>query len=70
MLKLNILQSKLVPGDKDGVGGIYNFVTKRCLEVKIQKYLGHKLNWFNITWKYPLYFARRQFNRILLYCDY
>ena len=32
------------PGDKDGKGGIYNFVTKRGLpvKVKIQKYLGHK----------------------------
>ena len=33
------------PGDKDGKGGIYNFVTKRgaCAEEKIQKFLGHKL---------------------------
>ena len=32
------------PGDKDGKGGIYNFVTKRGLcKGKIQKYHGHKL---------------------------
>ena len=31
------------PGDKDGVGGIYNFVTKRVhAEVKILKFHGHK----------------------------
>ena len=32
------------PGDKDGVGGIYNFVTKReeLVEERIQKYRGHK----------------------------
>ena len=32
------------PGDKDGVGGIYNFVTKNVVHVeeKIQKFLGHK----------------------------
>ena len=30
MLKLNILQFKIgIPGDEDGKGGIYNFVTKR-----------------------------------------
>jgi Fe-S cluster assembly protein SufB len=41
------------PGDKDGKGGIYNFVTKRCK--------GHhsKISWTQvetgsaITWKYP-----------------
>ena len=33
------------PGDENGVGGIYNFVTKRgaCRGKKIQKFLGHKL---------------------------
>ena len=32
------------PGDENGVGGIYNFVTKEELvEEKIQKFLGHKL---------------------------
>jgi hypothetical protein len=32
------------PGDKDGVGGIYNFVTKRGIcRGKILKFLGHKL---------------------------
>ena len=32
------------PGDKDGVGGIYNFVTKRGLcKGKILKSHGHKL---------------------------
>ena len=32
------------PGDKDGVGGIYNFVTKRELVgEKIQKFLGPRL---------------------------
>ena len=43
------------PGDKNGVGGIYNFVTKRgiCLED------GAKISWTQvetgsaITWKYP-----------------
>ena len=31
------------PGDEKGVGGIYNFVTKRGhVEVKTQKYLGRK----------------------------
>ena len=32
------------PGDKNGKGGIYNFVTKRGLcKVKIRKFHGHKL---------------------------
>ena len=32
------------PGDKEGVGGIYNFVTKEeRAEVKIQKFHGPKL---------------------------
>ena len=32
------------PGDKDGIGGIYNFVTKEELaEEIIQKFLGRKL---------------------------
>ena len=32
------------PGDKDGKGGIYNFVTKEVLVgEKIQRFLGHKL---------------------------
>ena len=32
------------PGDKDGKGGIYNFVTKEVhVEEKIQKFRGHKL---------------------------
>ncbi|MDR3261627.1 MAG: Fe-S cluster assembly protein SufB [Tannerella sp.] len=43
------------PGDKDGVGGIYNFVTKRGL----CKGEGSKISWTQvetgsaITWKYP-----------------
>jgi Fe-S cluster assembly protein SufB len=42
------------PGDKNGVGGIYNFVTKRGKALK-----GAKLSWTQvetgsaITWKYP-----------------
>ena len=32
------------PGDKDGKGGIYNFVTKEdSAKVKILKFHGHKL---------------------------
>ena len=32
------------PGDKNGVGGIYNFVTKRgACRGKILKFLGHRL---------------------------
>ncbi len=32
------------PGDKDGKGGIFNFVTKRgCAREKIQRYPGHRL---------------------------
>ena len=43
------------PGDKDGKGGIYNFVTKRGL----CKGEGSKISWTQvetgsaITWKYP-----------------
>ncbi|HLR51180.1 MAG TPA: Fe-S cluster assembly protein SufB [Candidatus Sphingobacterium stercoripullorum] len=43
------------PGDKDGVGGIYNFVTKRGL----CEGTGSKISWTQvetgsaITWKYP-----------------
>lgn len=43
------------PGDKDGKGGIYNFVTKRGL----CKGVGSKISWTQvetgsaITWKYP-----------------
>ena len=43
------------PGDKDGVGGIYNFVTKRGL----CKGVNSKISWTQvetgsaITWKYP-----------------
>ncbi len=43
------------PGDKNGVGGIYNFVTKRGL----CKGVGSKITWTQvetgsaITWKYP-----------------
>ena len=43
------------PGDKDGKGGIYNFVTKRA----ICKGQGSKMSWTQvetgsaITWKYP-----------------
>ena len=43
------------PGDKDGVGGIYNFVTKRGL----CKGKNSKISWTQvetgsaITWKYP-----------------
>jgi Fe-S cluster assembly protein SufB len=43
------------PGDKDGVGGIYNFVTKRGL----CKGINSKITWTQvetgsaITWKYP-----------------
>jgi Fe-S cluster assembly protein SufB len=42
------------PGDKDGVGGIYNFVTKRGICHK-----GSKISWTQVetgsavTWKYP-----------------
>jgi Fe-S cluster assembly protein SufB len=52
------------PGDKDGKGGIYNFVTKRgdC------RGNNSKISWTQvetgsaITWKYPvLHSARRQF---------
>ena len=31
------------PGDENGVGGIYNFVTKEELVRKIQKFHGHRL---------------------------
>ena len=32
------------PGDENGLGGIYNFVTKRgAMEEKILRFLGHKL---------------------------
>ncbi|MBQ7163030.1 MAG: Fe-S cluster assembly protein SufB [Bacteroidales bacterium] len=43
------------PGDKNGRGGIYNFVTKRCL----CKGVASKISWTQvetgsaITWKYP-----------------
>ena len=43
------------PGDKDGVGGIYNFVTKRGLCAGVRS----KISWTQveagsaITWKYP-----------------
>ncbi|MEN8194171.1 MAG: Fe-S cluster assembly protein SufB, partial [Bacteroidota bacterium] len=43
------------PGDKDGKGGIYNFVTKRALA----KGINSKISWTQvetgsaITWKYP-----------------
>ncbi len=43
------------PGDKNGRGGIYNFVTKRCLCDGV----GSKISWTQvetgsaITWKYP-----------------
>src|SRR5690606_19850994 len=48
------------PGDKDGVGGIYNFVTKRGV------WLGDRsrISWTQvetgsaITWKYPSVFLR------------
>jgi Fe-S cluster assembly protein SufB len=42
------------PGDKDGVGGIYNFVTKRGI-----CHTGSKISWTQVetgsavTWKYP-----------------
>ncbi|MEI9967418.1 MAG: Fe-S cluster assembly protein SufB [Terracidiphilus sp.] len=62
------------PGDKEGRGGIYNFVTKRgkCLGVN------SKISWTQvetgsaITWKYPqLHSAGRQFRgRVLLSCAY
>ena len=56
MQKLSIQQFKnWYPGDKDGVGGIYNFVTKRgaC------RGKNSKISWTQvetgsaITWKYP-----------------
>lgn len=43
------------PGDKDGMGGIYNFVTKRALAAGE----GSKISWTQVetgsavTWKYP-----------------
>ncbi len=57
------------PGDKDGKGGIYNFVTKRGLCAG----RGSKITWTQvetgsaITWKYPgLHPAGRQLDRRVL----
>ncbi len=56
MRRLNILRFKTgIPGDKDGKGGIFNFVTKRG----ICKGINSKISWTQvetgsaITWKYP-----------------
>jgi Fe-S cluster assembly protein SufB len=57
------------PGDKEGKGGIYNFVTKRgrCLGVN------SKISWTQvetgsaITWKYRAASCRRQFHRRVLF---
>ena len=57
------------PGDEDGNGGIYNFVTKRG----ICKGDRSKICWTQvetgsaITWKYPCHFARRRFGRRILF---
>ena len=53
-VKYSTVQNRY-PGDKDGKGGIYNFVTKRA----ICKGQGSKMSWTQvetgsaITWKYP-----------------
>ena len=42
------------PGDKDGKGGVYNFVTKRALAEKNAKISGTQVETGSaITWKYP-----------------
>ena len=41
------------PGDKDGNGGVFNFVTKRGICHKNVKFLGHKWKQVLVTWKYP-----------------
>ena len=57
------------PGDAQGRGGIYNFVTKRGL----CKGRNSKISWTQvetgsaITWKYKLHFAGRQFHRRILF---
>jgi Fe-S cluster assembly protein SufB len=59
------------PGDKEGKGGIYNFVTKRG---KCCKGRNSKISWTQvetgsaITWKYPsVHLAGRQFRRRILF---
>ena len=49
------------PGDKDGKGGIYNFVTKRgiCRGENARLIWAQVETGSAITWKYPSYFKRR-----------
>ena len=50
------------PGDENGVGGIYNFVTKRGLcKAGTRASHGPRETGSAITWKYPVAFARGQF---------
>ena len=50
------------PGDKDGKGGIYNFVTKRgaCKRKKFKNFLDASRNWISYYLEISkLYFTRR-----------
>ena len=60
------------PGDKNGKGGVYNFVTKRGI-----CQTNSKISWTQVetgsavTWKYPcMYFKGDNYWRILFNCRY
>jgi hypothetical protein len=42
MPKSNIQQYNWYPGNKEGKGGVFNFVTKRGICEKNAKFLGHR----------------------------